>query len=727
VAGRYRLVREIGRGGRGLVWLGQDELLGRQVAVKELRPLGLTEADRQAQQARALREARSAARIEHPSAVRLYEVVPATEQDEAVYLIMELVEGPTLHQLIARDGPLPAPRVAGYGLQLLDVLEAAHTLGIVHRDVKPGNIIIAHGNRATLADFGIAHTVGDPRLTTSGVMGTQAYLAPELFDRFPVTPAADLWSLGATLYAAAAGSAPFERQTTSATLRAILLDDLPVPRCDPDLAAIIASLLRRDPAERATIAQARAQLWPVAAQQVAEQEPAEQEPAGQEPAALEQAGPAQAAQEQAGQEQAEPAQAEQEPAALEQAGLEEGPQSGTVPLRVPRLAWDPAAATGRQPQPPPPESPDIPAKKRRFAGLAGRRTAIAAAVVLVLVAAVGGYLGTRSTGGHTTSDATPSPSPTLAASPNSHPLTLRATITVPANSGQEITFSPDGAMLALYGPPSTADATLWNATDGREIASLPFGTDPSDVAFSPNGQLLAVAERFGGVGLWDIARHAVITNLADPDFATGVAFSPDGDTLVVAGRNGVRLWNVASRAWTGTLPTTGGSSARRTAVFSPNGQTLAVADQDTGYVYVWNVGSRSLIGALPPGSREFNSLGSWISIRADGNTLVIGSLGVPDLRFWDISTRSFVSTIGTPGVGGVNAVAFSPADDQALAAVGWNGHIAVWNVVTSKMITSHADPGGAAISDVAFSPDGATLATVSIKDQVYLWKVAGLG
>jgi tRNA A-37 threonylcarbamoyl transferase component Bud32 len=352
VAGRYRLVREIGRGGMGLVWLGQDELLGRQVAVKELRPLGLTtEADRRVQQARALREARSAARIEHPGAVRLYEVVPATEQDEAVYLIMELVEGRTLEELIARDGALPAPRVAGYGLQLLDVLEAAHALGIVHRDVKPGNIMITADGRVKLADFGIAHTDGEPRLTTGGVMGTEAYLAPELFDPGPVAPAADLWSLGATLYAAAEGTGPFERESSRATLRAILLDDLPVPRCDPGLAAAIAGLLRRDPADRVTVEETRAHLRPVAAQQLPEQESGS------------------------------------------------GPAASQAP---PRLAWDPTAATGlRAARGAATGAPlDVLPKKRHFAGFPrriGRRTAFIAAVAVLtaICAAAAGVAVTR--------------------------------------------------------------------------------------------------------------------------------------------------------------------------------------------------------------------------------------------------------------------------------------------------------------------------------------------
>jgi tRNA A-37 threonylcarbamoyl transferase component Bud32 len=266
VAGRYRLLSELGRGGMGVVWRAADELVGRPVAVKELRPpQGLSRADRETYGLRALAEARSVARIDHPAAVRLYDVLPATAADDAVYLIMELVEGPTLAQLIERGGPLPGPQVAGLGLQLVSVLAAAHGLGIVHRDVKPANIIITAGGQAKLTDFGIAHTVGEARLTRSGVMGTRAYLAPELFDAAPITAAADLWSLGATLYAAAAGRGPFERASTGATLRAILIDDVPAPGCEPVLAAAISALLQRDPARRATLDQARAQLQHAAA------------------------------------------------------------------------------------------------------------------------------------------------------------------------------------------------------------------------------------------------------------------------------------------------------------------------------------------------------------------------------------------------------------------------------------------------------------------------------
>jgi tRNA A-37 threonylcarbamoyl transferase component Bud32 len=261
VAGRYRLIRPLGRGGMGTVWLGEDQLAGRQVAVKELRPpTGVSDAEQDVFRRRALAEARSAARLTHPNAVTLYDVVPATPADDAVYLIMEYVDGATLAEVIEREGPLSEPRAAGIALQMLSILDAAHALGIVHRDIKPANIMITAAGQVKLADFGIAHMVGGTRLTGSGVIGTPAYMAPEQLQGLDITPAVDLWALGATLYDAVAGRNPFDRQTTAATFHAILMADLPSAPCGPPLAPVITGLLVRDPAQRIRTQQARALL-----------------------------------------------------------------------------------------------------------------------------------------------------------------------------------------------------------------------------------------------------------------------------------------------------------------------------------------------------------------------------------------------------------------------------------------------------------------------------------
>jgi len=166
VAGRYQLVRPLGRGGMGTVWLGEDQLAARQVAVKELRPpAGTSEEEQEVFRRRALSEARSAARLAHPNAVTLHDIIPASPADDAVYLIMEYVAGASLGQLVDQQGPLSEPRTVEIALQLLSVLDAAHALGIVHRDIKPANIMITPAGQVKLTDFGIAHMAGGTRLT----------------------------------------------------------------------------------------------------------------------------------------------------------------------------------------------------------------------------------------------------------------------------------------------------------------------------------------------------------------------------------------------------------------------------------------------------------------------------------------------------------------------------------------------------------------------------------
>jgi tRNA A-37 threonylcarbamoyl transferase component Bud32 len=261
VAGRYQLIRPLGRGGMGAVWLGEDQLAGRQVAVKELRPpAGDSPEDQDVFRRRALSEARSAARLTHPNAVTLYDVIPASPADDAVYLIMEYIAGASLAQLIAERGPLSEPRTAEIALQLLSVLDAAHALGIVHRDIKPANIMITPAGQVKLTDFGIAHMVGGTRLTSGGVVGTPAYMAPEQLQGFDLTPAVDCWALGVTLYDAVTGHNPFDRSTTVATFHAILMAELPSAPCGPPLADVISGLLVRDPAQRMTTERARASL-----------------------------------------------------------------------------------------------------------------------------------------------------------------------------------------------------------------------------------------------------------------------------------------------------------------------------------------------------------------------------------------------------------------------------------------------------------------------------------
>ncbi|MDP9443965.1 MAG: serine/threonine protein kinase, partial [Actinomycetota bacterium] len=259
LAGRYRLESVLGRGGMGQVWRAYDEVLGRAVAVKEvIFPAGIDDPERDVLRDRTLREARLTAGLSHRGIVTTYDVV---SQDGRPFIVMELVEAPDLDAQIERHGPLPPQRVAGIGLQLLDALQEAHRAGIVHRDVKPSNVLLVGDERVVLTDFGIATSETDPTLTASGlVIGSPTYMAPERLRSQAVGPAADIWSLGATLYAAVEGRPPFRAETVMGTITAVLTDDVAAPDAPPALQEALLGMLEKDPAARVTAEQARALL-----------------------------------------------------------------------------------------------------------------------------------------------------------------------------------------------------------------------------------------------------------------------------------------------------------------------------------------------------------------------------------------------------------------------------------------------------------------------------------
>jgi hypothetical protein len=266
LAGRYRLLAELGRGGMGKVWRAHDELLDRQVAIKEVTLSQRPGPEREVLLGRTMREARLAARLSHPHIAAVYDVVVA---DERPWIVLQLVSARSLAEVITEQGPLPVPTVAHIGLQVLDALHTAHADGIVHRDVKPGNILLTGDQRrhAVLTDFGLATTLDDQaHLTQAGiVVGTPAYIAPERARGGPATPEADLWSLGATLYAAVEGHAPFPHSSELATLSAVLTASPDPFRQAGPLGPVITGLLDKDPARRTGADDARRQLTRVAA------------------------------------------------------------------------------------------------------------------------------------------------------------------------------------------------------------------------------------------------------------------------------------------------------------------------------------------------------------------------------------------------------------------------------------------------------------------------------
>jgi serine/threonine protein kinase len=245
IDGRYRVVGELGRGGIGVVYEAVDERLDRRVAVKLLHV-----PDGEAEQARRmlLHEARAAARLRHPHAVTVHEV-----NEDPPYLVMELLAGWSLHERVRRHGPVPPERAAAMGAQLADCLRVAHAAGLVHRDVKPSNVVVGDEGAAALTDFGIAGLPTDQQVTLWGtVIGSPPYLSPEQAAGADATPASDWWSLGATLYYAVEGHPPFERPNALATLNAVRHEP-PVPmRKAGVLAPVLHALLTKDPTARPT-------------------------------------------------------------------------------------------------------------------------------------------------------------------------------------------------------------------------------------------------------------------------------------------------------------------------------------------------------------------------------------------------------------------------------------------------------------------------------------------
>jgi len=261
IAGRYQVLRAIGRGGMGTVWLCRDDVLGREVAVKQM---GALPGESATETKRAMREARSAAAFNHPNAVAVYDVV---KHDERPWLVMEYVEGQTLADEISCDGQLSPRRVADIGAQLAGALARAHEHRIVHRDIKPANVLIDKAGRPKISDFGIARAHGDDQLTAIGfVTGTPGYLSPELARGEDPQSASDVWALGATLYAAVEGRAPYESRSNPIALLRAIATERPRPMTHAGtLAPAIEAMMDEDPARRWDMATSAKRLGGIAA------------------------------------------------------------------------------------------------------------------------------------------------------------------------------------------------------------------------------------------------------------------------------------------------------------------------------------------------------------------------------------------------------------------------------------------------------------------------------
>jgi hypothetical protein len=410
LAGRYRFQTVLGRGGMGVVWLATDEVLHRDVAVKEVCwPAKLGAADREFLRQRAVREARAAARLNHPNIVRVYDVL---EDGGRPWIVMQLVSYRSLTEIVRDDGPLSSRRAARVGLEILAAIQAAHAAGVVHRDVKPGNVLLGPEDQVVLTGFGTAVADGSPTLSAPGmVAGAVSYLAPERAAGLPATPAADLWSLGATLYAAVEGRPPFDRDGTMAVLTAVTGEDPDPPIRAGPLWPVIRRLLRKDPHARLGAAQAEHLLRLVAGVPATKRAAAGDEST----ARLGRAAPAPDSHIVTGHDGAPargtvPAQRRRQAAAAESTGAEPALIPGLEPLT------HVAARESLQPQPPPPAV--FPRSRHRR--LQWVLAAIGCLAAVAAVAAALSLVSARAPGHRASAPAVPKASH---AGPASHPST----------------------------------------------------------------------------------------------------------------------------------------------------------------------------------------------------------------------------------------------------------------------------------------------------------------
>ncbi|MEV6191767.1 serine/threonine-protein kinase [Streptomyces sp. NPDC051920] len=260
IAGRYRLEARIGRGGMGVVWRATDQLLGRQVAVKELAvDDSLSVEESRLQRDRTLREARAVAQLHHPHIIVVHDVV---EDDERPYIVMELIGGGSLAERISENGPVDAREAARIGIDLLGALRRAHEAGVLHRDLKPANVLVEAGtDRIVLTDFGIAQVAGATTLTETGAfVGSPEYTAPERMAGARTGPESDLWSLGVLLCAVLSGASPFRRDSLGGILHAVVVDEIRPPAQAAPLLPVVRGLLERDPERRLDAAEAERML-----------------------------------------------------------------------------------------------------------------------------------------------------------------------------------------------------------------------------------------------------------------------------------------------------------------------------------------------------------------------------------------------------------------------------------------------------------------------------------
>ncbi len=657
----YQLGDQVGAGGMAVVFRARDERLGRTVALKILAPALASDSEfRQ----RFISESRAAAVVDDPHVIPVYE---AGEADGVLFIAMRFVGSGDLRQVLDREGPLAPDRTAEFVSQVASALDAAHRAGLVHRDVKPGNIMVDTSadrpDHVYLSDFGISKGVmASAGLTGTGqYLGTAVYSAPEQIQGLAVDGRTDQYALACVAYQLLTGAVPFDRDQVLAVLYAHLSEPPPSaasrrPGLPGAADEVLAKAMAKVPEQRYGTCQEFADALRAAL--------------GQTPA------------------QADQRELPDPRPGSDAAPLAPRPRRGIVGRLAAIIAWT---------------------ARHRLPALALASAILAAAVVIPFV------LKSPANSPGPANSASPARSPSPATSPSYRRAGLDLPSPYRGSSVLSLTFSPSGSTLAI----ADSYLCLWDipATGCATASGL---TVETSVAYSPDGTTLAVGDINGGTDLLDLATLSITDTLLDPSskVVESVAFGPGGTTLAAGDFNGrTYLWNVGTTTLTATL-TDPGSKGVASVAFGPGGKTLAVGDFN-GRTYLWNVATKTLTATLTdPGGKGVAS----VAFSPDGKTLAAGD---SDGRtyLWNAGTTTLAATLIDSGGKGVASVAFSP-DGKTLAAGDSDGRTYLWNVGTGNLATTLTDPNSLGIYSVAFSPDGKTLATGDGSGSVNLWHIS---
>lgn len=681
VGGRYLLIESVGRGGMGRVWRAHDQVLDRDVAVKEVLLPAQVPEEHTELLARTMREARAAARLSHPGVVTVHDVV---EHEGTPWIVMEFISGLSLSAEIAQNGRLPWPRVAEIGAQVADALAHAHAAGIVHRDLKPDNILLS-GHRAVVTDFGIALIIdATTKLTGTGVrIGTWGYMAPEQLEASNVGPSADMWALGATLYTAVQGAPPFAAPTLAALLAAIVTrQPLPADHAG-ELRELLGLLLSKKAAQRPharDVAALLANYRTRAPELRASNEP--RKPASRLSGQIMSSREAAAA-------------------------TGNSPESSASTADVPRRSSG-SPSPGLQS----PASTGATIRKR------GRRRTIAVLVAAVAAIAAIVIPLTLPSGGNSPSGGSPRTSPSSQQS-NTRPPGGTLTATLP-NPGRvdSVAFMPNGETLAAGD--DNGSTYLWNtSTRTRTALSIPGsgGYYPA-VAYAPDGKTLA-ATNDTAVYLWNTTTDTKTAVLADPSSAGvfSIAFAPDGKTVAIADGNGhVYLWDIGTATKTLTITDPGHNSPWAVA-FASDSKAIAFTDQTN--VYLWNTVSHSITATLTDPSTKGILC---VAFAPGGKSLATGDDNGHSY-LWNAVTGARIATLTEPAGQSIESLAYAP-NGKILATGDFKGHIYLWNIANGNRAATLVGPNSL-ITSMAFTVDGGKLAASNYDGQVYLWRMTG--